>query len=118
MQALKVSEKAVSQGFEWENKDDVWDKLLSELEELKVEIQAAKKQRRLIELELGDVLFTLVNVARWEDLNPEEALLLALDKFKTRYRQMEHISATPLKELSKSQLNDLWEEAKAALAKS
>jgi MazG family protein len=117
MQALKVSEKAVSQGFEWENKNDVWDKLLSELEELKAEIQAEKKQRRLIELELGDVLFTLVNVARWEDLNPEEALLLALDKFKSRYRQMEKISDKPLKELSKSQLNDLWNKAKATLAK-
>jgi MazG family protein len=77
LQALKISEKAVNQGFEWETVDDIWDQLHSELQELKEEIAlpADKSSRRAIDLELGDVLFTVVNIARWQDLNPEESLL-------------------------------------------
>ena len=114
LKALKVSEKAVSVGFEWDKQEDVWDKLLSELEELKVELNRPKEEqnRRDIELELGDVLFTLVNVARWQDLNPEESLLLAIDKFRHRFRKMEEITDRPLKDMSMNELNDLWEAAK------
>ena len=114
LKALKVSEKAVSVGFEWDKQEDVWDKLLSELEELKVELNRPKEEqnRRDIELELGDVLFTLVNVARWQDLNPEESLLLAIDKFRQRFRKMEEITERPLKDMSMNELNDLWESAK------
>jgi MazG family protein len=114
LKALKVSEKAVTVGFEWEKQEDVWDKLLSELEELKVELNRPKEEqnRRDIELELGDVLFTLVNVARWQDLNPEESLLLAIDKFRQRFRKMEEITDRPLKDMSMHELNALWEAAK------
>lgn len=114
LKALKVSEKAVNVGFEWDCQDDVWDKLLSELNELKTELDrpASEQNKQEIELELGDVLFTLVNLARWQKLNPEESLLLAVDKFRHRFRKMEDLSDTPLKELSSMQLNELWEEAK------
>jgi MazG family protein len=117
MQALKVSERAVSQGFEWNNIDEVWEKLDSELAELKEAIAApaGDNRRRNIDLELGDVLFTLVNIARWQDLNPEESLLLATEKFKERFKIMEKLSAQPLKELSKEELGNLWLKAKAAL---
>jgi len=118
LQALKISEKAVNQGFEWETRDDIWSQLLSELDELKHEISLPpeKADRRNLDLELGDVLFTLVNVARWQKLNPEESLLLAIDKFKQRFAKMEEISKRPLKELSKDELEDLWRQAKASLA--
>lgn len=117
LKALKVSEKAVSLGFEWDNTEHVWEKLLSEVDELHVELTRPEKEqnRKEIELELGDVLFTLVNIARWQKMNPEESLLMAIEKFRRRFRHMEKISTRPLKELSKEELNDLWEEAKRQL---
>lgn len=117
LKALKVSEKAVSVGFEWDNTEHVWEKLLSEIDELHVELSRpqAELNRREIELELGDVLFTLVNIARWQRMNPEESLLMAIDKFRVRFRMMEEISDRPLKELNKEELNDLWEESKRRL---
>ncbi len=117
MQALKISERAVSQGFEWNSIDEVWAKLDSELDELKEAIAAPAGdcRRRNIDLELGDVMFTLVNIARWQDLNPEESLLLATEKFKSRFREMERLSAQPLKDLSKAELGLLWHKAKAEL---
>lgn len=117
LKALKVSEKAVSVGFEWDNTAHVWEKLLSEVDELHVELTRPEPElnRKEIELELGDVLFTLVNIARWQKMNPEESLLMAIDKFRVRFRKMEQLTSRPLKELSKEQLNDLWEEAKRQL---
>ncbi|HEY9784739.1 MAG TPA: nucleoside triphosphate pyrophosphohydrolase [Candidatus Obscuribacterales bacterium] len=122
LQALKISEKAVSQGFEWRNEGEVWEKLHSEMQELEEAIsnpalnqpQTAASARYDVEMELGDVLFTLVNVARWHALNPEESLLLALDKFRRRFAKMEKLSQKPLKELSKDHLEELWQEAKKA----
>ncbi len=119
LQALKVSEKAVAQGFEWENIDEVWDKLYSELVELRDAMEkqdGSASDKRDIDLELGDVLFCLVNLARWQKLNAEESLLLALDKFKQRFHKMEKASKRPLKELTKQQWQDLWLAAKNELA--
>ncbi|MBK9142397.1 MAG: nucleoside triphosphate pyrophosphohydrolase [Candidatus Melainabacteria bacterium] len=124
LQALKVSEKAVSQGFEWHNEGEVWDKLVSEVNELREAIsdpdmeapETVEKAREEVELELGDVLFCLVNVARWHKINPEESLIKAIDKFKSRYRKMEEISEKPLNSLSKDQLGELWLKAKDAVA--
>lgn len=118
LQALKVSEKAVHQGFEWDEQEEIWQQLLSELDEFKVEVSRPKEQinRRNLDLELGDVLFTVVNLARWQDLNPEESLLLAIEKFKERFAKMEELTQTPLKELSKAQWAQLWHRAKESLA--
>lgn len=123
LQALKVSEKAVSQGFEWRNEGEVWEKVKSEVKELEEAIsnpalmqpETSASARYDMELELGDVLFTLVNVARWHALNPEESLILALDKFRSRYAKMEELSPRPLKEMSKDELAELWQQAKKAL---
>lgn len=123
LQALKISEKAVTQGFEWENEGQVWDKLDSELIELKEAIsnpdmtkpEKRVAARREIDLEMGDVLFTLVNIGRWHGLNPEESLIMAMEKFKDRFRKMEDLSDVPLKTLSAKQLDDLWNSAKANL---
>lgn len=123
MQALKISEKAVSEGFEWKKEEDLWDKLLSEVDELRHEIEILKEKSKTVEapdktdleLELGDVLFCLVNVARWHKLNPEESLIKTIEKFKKRFAAMEKISVKPLKELSKDDLYQLWIEAKATV---
>ncbi|MBI1270448.1 nucleoside triphosphate pyrophosphohydrolase [bacterium] len=123
LQALKVSEKAVGQGFEWKEEEDVWDKLVSEMNEFREAVAEARtddsdneeKRRALneeVELELGDMLFCLVNVARWQKVNPEEALLKSIEKFKRRFSTMETISADPLTELTKDQLYQLWIIAK------
>jgi MazG family protein len=115
LQALKISEKAVAQGFEWETEQQIWDQLHSELDELKAELAHpdAKANRRATDLELGDVLFTMVNIARWRDLNPEESLLLAIEKFKDRFKKMEAMTERPLKQLSMTELEELWKRAKA-----
>jgi MazG family protein len=110
LKALKVSEKAVGQGFEWRDFDELWQKVESELVELKEAVRSGDLNE--IELELGDVLFTLVNVARWNKLNPEESLLRAIDKFRLRYRTMEKISTRPLNELTKDELGQMWIQAK------
>jgi tetrapyrrole methylase family protein/MazG family protein len=125
LQALKVSEKAVHEGFEWYRESDVWDKLYSEIAELKQAISnpaleeplKAASAREEVALEFGDILFCLVNLTRWHGLDPEQCLLLTINKFKHRYRTMEQQSPKPLRQLSKEALNDLWEEAKVLTKK-
>ncbi len=114
LKCLKISEKAVSAGFEWRNAEELWAKVLSEIAELKeaLELQPGEYRQNEVELELGDVLFCMVNVARWNKLNPEESLLLAIDKFKQRYHMMEELSKQALNELDKDQLAELWAKAK------
>ncbi len=123
LQALKISERAVGQGFEWRNEGEVWEKLESEIAELKEAIanpdrqhpEKAVKARKEMELELGDVLFTLVNIGRWHSISAEESLIRAIEKFKLRYRTMETLSPIPLKQLTFDELDQLWEKAKASL---
>jgi len=137
LQALKISEKAVNQGFEWEKEADVWAKLHSEISELQEAIshpdlvspksgqtidpnkkKDSDKAKQEVALEFGDALFCMVNLARWHALDPEECLLMTINKFKNRFEWMERHSERPLNEHSAEQLNDLWEGAKAALTES
>ncbi|MBX9690568.1 MAG: nucleoside triphosphate pyrophosphohydrolase [Candidatus Obscuribacterales bacterium] len=115
LKSLKVSEKAVSQGFEWRDFDELWQKVMSEIEELKeaLAMEPGPERQKEVELDLGDVLFCMVNVARWNKLNPEESLLVAIDKFRQRYKKMEELSERPLNELSKDELAQYWQKAKA-----
>jgi len=126
LQALKISEKAVAQGFEWQVEEQIWQQLESEIKELKCEIEplrnaqkkGEKPDLRNFQLELGDVLFTVVNIARWHSTNPEESLLMALQKFKERFWEMEKISQKPLKELTFDEFDQLWRRAKERLSAS
>lgn len=115
LKCLKVSEKAVNDGFEWRDFEELWGKLLSEIDELKEALAAPPGVERQseVELELGDVLFCMVNVARWNKLNPEESLLRAIEKFRKRYRMMESLSERPLNEMSKDELAQLWASSKS-----
>ncbi len=134
MQALKISEKAVRQGFEWEKEGDVWDKLHSEIAELQEAVshphltspqsqqsaipgdeEAQAAAREAMALEFGDMLFCMVNLARWHALDPEECLLMTINKFKKRFEWMEKNAQKPLKAQSPEELNHLWEGAKTAL---
>lgn len=109
-QALAISKKAVEQGFEWGSEDGVWDKVSEEIEEFKEASDPADKA-----LEFGDVLFSLVNVARWEGVDPEEALLATCRKFRWRWSHMERAvgaQGRSLSELTTDELLHYWKQAK------
>ena len=113
LRAFRITKRAAHAGFDWENPEGALCKLEEETEELKESMNSGNKER--MEDELGDVLFSLVNLGRFLDINPEEALRKTIAKFTTRFRVMERlaqekdlkISDTPLEEMSK-----LWDEAK------
>ena len=112
MQAQKVSRKAAAAGFEWETVDDVWDKVAEE----RAEFEAEPKGSEARELEFGDLLFALVNVARKEGIDAESALRASTNKFRERWGAMEREAAklgVDIAELDCLQLNELWDEIKA-----
>lgn len=113
MAALKISTKAAAAGFEWDTLDEVWEKFHEELDELRAEIDAG--DRDLQRAELGDLLFSLVQVARWQDLDPSEALQETNRKFVRRLEIMETLSDRPLTDCTLAELDALWNRAKAQL---
>jgi MazG family protein len=108
--ALLVSRRAAAVGFEWPNIESVVDKLKEELAEMTETMATADTSR--FEEELGDVFFTLVNLARWMGVDPEKALNRMLRRFTDRFRKMEAASTKPLDQLSYSDWDRLWESAK------
>ncbi len=113
MAASKISYKAASTGLEWENVDGVWDKFHEELAEFKEALQS--EDRAAASAELGDVLFTLINLARWYDLNPSEALHGTNQRFIQRLSKIETFADRPLAEYTLDELENLWKRAKAEL---
>ena len=110
LKALKVSKKAARQGFEWEKESDLWKTLNEEINEFK----KAKNKDNQAE-ELGDLLFMIVNIARWYKLDPEDTLNKGIKKFITRYRKITtnlNKSKKQLKSLSAKELNKEWEKVK------
>lgn len=128
-QAQKISRKAASAGFEWDTVDDVWVKVDEEIAELKVAYAAAPKSANgkvdggadpqalaAVELEMGDVLFSLVNVARKMGVQAEEALRATCGKFRTRWAFMEGAAAGQgrrVEDLSMEEMEELWQMSKA-----
>lgn len=111
MLALKISKKAAKVGFEWPAIAAVMDKLREETAELEADLD---NQQRAGE-ELGDLLFTVVNIARWKGLNPELTLRDAVMRFKARFQAMERQTsqqALDLETLTSEQWETLWEKAK------
>ena len=117
MAGLKISQKAAEQGFEWENADGVWAKFHEELEELHQAIEHESKENQ--QAELGDLLFTLINVARWYDLDPSEALQSTNRKFIQRLEKIESFlgnqSDRPISSLTPEELDRFWKLAKEKL---
>jgi XTP/dITP diphosphohydrolase len=111
--ALRISRKAAAAGFEWDDLDGVWAKVHEELDELKEAV--ASGDRRHAQEELGDVLFTLVNVARWCALDPEEGLAGTNRRFLDRFSRVEAALGGDLSGRSLRELEAHWQQAKAAI---
>ena len=112
MQAQKISKRAAKTGFEWETVADVWNKVAEERAEFEREAFGSEERA----LEFGDLLFALVNVARHEGIDAEEALAASNRKFRTRWSRMEELARAEGVELDgqgAAGLNELWDRAKA-----
>ena len=115
VKAMRIQEKASGVGFDWENGDQVWDKVEEEIKEFKAEIQAETVNLKRKNEEFGDVLFSLINYARFQDINPEEALERANKKFIKRFQYLERASkreGKSLVEMTLSEMDIYWEETK------
>ncbi len=115
MSAQKISKKAVKCGFEWPDEDSLYDCIKSEFKEFKEASEANDKTN--MEEEMGDILFAVVNLARWNKIDAEQALIKANLKFMTRFRKMEELAAKPLEEYTLEEYDTLWKSAKQALQK-
>ncbi len=131
--AWKISKKVVKESFEWDEEEKLWGQLDSEIIELKEVIENYRKQsskdpykddyddaqvRNDAELELGDILFTVVNIARWYKIDPEDALRKVNNKFIARFNVMLDICKSEgkaMKEYSIEELEAMWQKAKAQL---
>ena len=111
--AMTISRKAAKAGFEWEDIAGVWSKVNEELEELKDAIYSGDKAHA--QEELGDVLFTLVNVARWCEISPEEGLAGTNQRFLDRFSRVEAALDGDLQGQSIEKLEGLWQQAKRAI---
>ena len=111
--AMTISRKAAKAGFEWEDIAGVWSKVNEELEELKDAICSGDKAHA--QEELGDVLFTLVNVARWCEISPEEGLAGTNQRFLDRFSRVEAALDGDLEGHSIQKLEELWQQAKQAI---
>lgn len=110
MSAQKISKKAVKAGFEWPNVESLYDCIFSEFDEFKEAVIETDKVH--MEEEFGDILFAVVNLARWYKIDAEQALLKANKKFMKRFRKMEELATKPLTEYSFEEYDRLWKEAK------
>ena len=111
--AMTISKKAAAAGFEWDAMAGVWEKVHEELDELKQAV--ASGDRAHAEAELGDLLFTLVNVARWCDLDPETGLAGTNRRFLDRFSRVEAALGGDLQGRSIAELEGLWRQAKAQI---
>lgn len=113
MAAMKISQKAAQAGFEWENTEGVWAKFSEELTEFQEALASNNKEEK--QAELGDLLFTIINIARWYDLDPTEALQGTNKRFIQRLTVMEQFATLPLTEYNLNELEQLWQQAKKQL---
>ena len=113
MSAQKISKKAVKVGFEWPNEKSLYECFYSEVEEFKE--ACLRKNKEHMEEELGDILFAAINLARWNKLDAEQALIKANTKFISRFRKMEELATKPLEEYSFEEYDKLWNRVKEEL---
>ncbi|MER3376422.1 MAG: nucleoside triphosphate pyrophosphohydrolase [Allomuricauda sp.] len=114
VKANRIQEKVAGVGFDWEHPEQVFEKLKEELGELQVEVESNNADK--IESEFGDVLFSMVNYARFLNINPENALERTNKKFIKRFQYLEgkaKESGKTLKEMTLAEMDVFWEEAKS-----
>lgn len=118
VQAMRIQEKAKQVGFEWDNKEQVWEKVEEEANELKAEVQAMDKGKgsvEKIEEEMGDLLFSIVNYARFLNIDPDQALARTNKKFMKRFQAMEEVVAAKGKQmtdLNLAEMDAIWNAVK------
>jgi len=113
VKATRIQDKVKGIGFEWDNKDQVWAKVDEEINEFKAEVANGDQQK--MEEEFGDVLFSLINYARWVNINPEDALAKTNQKFIRRFQWMEKTTKKEgklLQDMSLSEMDVYWERSK------
>ena len=114
IKAYRVQDKARNVGFDWEEREQVWDKVKEEISEFEAEVAHMDKERA--EGELGDVLFSLINAARLYKINPDNALERTTQKFIRRFNYLEaHTlkAGRPLTDMTLAEMDEIWNEAKA-----
>lgn len=122
IKAYRMQDKARAVGFDWQKREDVWDKVAEEMGELREELDKLPPKANAAEAaaaqnELGDLLFSVINAARLYDLNPDTALESTCRKFKRRFTFVEleaKAQGRDIKDLTLAQMDELWEQAKAA----
>ncbi|MGI9548324.1 MAG: nucleoside triphosphate pyrophosphohydrolase, partial [Flavobacteriaceae bacterium] len=115
VKANRIQDKVAGVGFDWEHTEDVLEKVREELDELKVEIRSGNADA--IEDEFGDIMFSLVNYARFLKINPENALERTNKKFIKRFQYLENkakASGRSLKEMTLDEMQVFWQESKTA----
>ncbi|MDR1898197.1 MAG: nucleoside triphosphate pyrophosphohydrolase [Prevotellaceae bacterium] len=113
IKAGRIQDKAAAVGFDWEEKEQIWDKIDEEQQELMLEIEAEDRDK--IEAEFGDLFFALINAARLYGVNPETALERTNRKFIDRFTYLENQTirkGRSLKSMTLEEMNEIWEEAK------
>lgn len=113
VKASRIQDKVKGVGFDWEEPHQVWDKVQEEIEEFQFEVAAGNKDK--MESEFGDVLFSMINYARFLNINPEDALERTNKKFIKRFQYLESKAeelGKPLMEMTLAEMDVFWEEAK------
>ena len=113
VKASRIQDKVKGVGFDWEEPHQVWDKVQEELQELQVEVAAGNQDN--MEAEFGDVLFSMINYARFLNINPEDALERTNKKFISRFQYLESKAAAlgkPLMDMTLAEMDVFWNEAK------
>ena len=110
VKAYRMQEKTAQFGFEWNDRAGVWDKIKEELNEFEEAVASGKCQE--IEMEFGDILFSLINYGRYLKIDPEAALEKVNKKFKKRFEYIENQSPKPLSDMTLDEMEVLWQEAK------
>jgi XTP/dITP diphosphohydrolase len=112
VKAYRMQDKAAQVGFDWDTKEQVWEKVQEELGELQAEVYAPEPNIAAIEDEMGDTFFALINYARFCKVDPETALERTNHKFKTRFEYIEANAPKPLIEMTLAEMEMLWDKAK------
>ena len=113
VKAVRIQDKVKAVGFDWDNKDQVWEKVQEELHEFKNELDT--KNSINMEQEFGDLIFSIVNYARFIGINPEDALEKTNKKFVDRFKKMElriNEEGKDLKQMNLEEMNRYWNAAK------